>query len=157
MVQVSQMLKIIAVACLLPAALTGCPGITGTSQPCYPVSTCTNALIAEYASLHQLKLSLDAADQAPIVVMQPTPVIVQPNPTVQPPVIVTPVVPGIPGAPIPSPIVGTGVPQFPSGPVLTPSTRKRRVSRRFDDNPPASAASLNAAQLSQLTLAAAAQ
>jgi hypothetical protein len=107
---------------------------------CYPISVCVNAIISENTSLHQLRLSLDATDQAPVVVMQPTPVIVSPNPGPAPPVIVTPVVP---------PVVGSG------GPIVTPSARYRRHSHRFDDNPPVSAATLNAAQLSQLTIAAA--
>jgi hypothetical protein len=61
-----------------------------------------------------------------------------------PPVTITPVVP----TPAP-PVVGSG------GPVVTPNARRQRTSHRFDDNPPATAAALNAAQLSQLTLAAA--
>jgi hypothetical protein len=139
------MSRLIAIVSLV--ALMGCTTTTPSSTtPCYPISVCANAIISEATSLHQLELALAALQQAPTVVMQPTPVIVTPNPVSVPPVTVTPIVPG---APVP-PVVGSG------GPVVTPSLRhRRRSTHRFDDNPPVSAASLNAAQLSQLTLAAA--
>ena len=129
-------------ACLLLAALVGCS--TAPTTSCQPIATCTGYILSEATSLHQLELALAALQQAPTVVMQPTPVIVSPNPVSAPPVTVTPVVP----TPVP-PVVGSG------GPVVTPSARYRRHSHRFDDNPPVSADALNAAQLSQLTIAAA--
>jgi hypothetical protein len=131
-------------ACLLLAALVGCTATAPPTSPCYPVAACANAIISEATSLHQLELALAALQQAPTVVMQPTPVIVSPNPVSMPPVTVTPVVP----TPVP-PVVGSG------GPVVTPSARQRRHSHRFDDNPPVSADALNAAQLSQLMFVAA--
>jgi hypothetical protein len=132
-------------------ALMGCSALTGPATPCSPITVCTNLILGDYTALRQFKLSLDAADQVPVVAMQPTPVIITPNPGPAPPVIVTPVVPttGAPPIVVAPPVVGSG------GPVVTPSARYRRHSHRFDDNPPASAAALNAAQLSQLTLAAA--
>jgi hypothetical protein len=138
-------MKKIGAACMLVAALGGCAATAPPTSPCYPVSVCVSAIINEATSLHQLELALAALQQAPTVVMQPMPVIVSPNPGPAPPVTVTPVVPG---TPVP-PVVGSG------GPVVTPNARHRRHSHRFDDNPPVSAAALNAAQLSQLMLAAA--
>lgn len=134
------------VACLLPAVLVGCAPAAPTTSLCQPIAACSNYILSEATSLHQLELALAALQQAPTVVMQPVPVVVTPNPGPAPPVVVTPVVPG--GTPVP-PVVGSG------GPVVTPSFRHRRRSvHQFDDNPPVSAAVLNAAQLSQLTLAA---
>lgn len=116
-------------------ALVGCT-TTATSPMCFPISVCTNQIISEAAALHQLKMALDAVDQTPVVVMQPQPVIITPNPVVPSPVVVTPVIPT--PAPVP-PVVGTGVPQFPTSPVITPSLRqKSHVSlesprtRKFD-------------------------
>jgi hypothetical protein len=123
-------------ACLLPAVLVGCAAAPTMSST--PISTYTTLILNEATSLHQLELALAALQQAPTVVMRPTPVIVTPNPGPAPPVTVTPVVPG---APVP-PVVGGG------GPIVTPSVRYRRHSHQSDDNPPVSAASLNAAQLS---------
>jgi hypothetical protein len=132
-------------------ALTGCAATAPTTSGT-PISAYATLILNEATSLHQLELALAALQQAPTVVMQPTPVIVTPNPGPAPPVLVTPIVPGTPPAP---PVVGGGVPQFPAGPVLTPSARqKRHAIHQFDDNPPASAAALNAAQLNQLLLAA---
>lgn len=142
------MLKIIVALGL--AVLAGCTTSAQTVS-CTPISICANQILSEATSLHQLEMALAALQQAPVVVMQPTPVVVTPNPTTTPPVVVTPVLP----TPRPSvpPSVGSGVPQFPSSPVVTPSARLKRHSlRKSDDNPPVSAASLNAAWLNALNL-----
>jgi hypothetical protein len=127
-------------ACLLPAVLTGCPTPPAAVSP---IAAYGQAVLNELAEAHQFELRAAAIPQAPVMAMQQQPVLITPNP-VAPPVTVTPVVP----TPVP-PVVGSG------GPVVTPSARYRRHSHQFDDNPPATAAALNAAQLSQLMLAAA--